>query len=93
MAEVVKLKLADKPEIPSAKEQMLKTFDEKAKALRDWLEHTEDAGYALVGYDKRNEDGRPTVHSWANYFCSGPGDAFWLPDMVKARIYQRVHEE
>lgn len=93
MAEVVKLKLAEKSEFPTAKEQMLKGFDEKVKAMREWLEESEDGGYALVGYDKRIEEGRPLVHSWANYFASNPGDAFWLPDMVKARIYQRVHEE
>lgn len=92
MAEVVKLKLVSNNPVPSAKEQLLERFDVHTKNMREWLENTEAGGFALLAYDVVTEEDRPAVHSWVNTFCHNPADGFWLPDMVKVRVYQRIHE-
>ncbi len=90
---VVRLKLADKASVPTTKENMLKCFEEDVLLMREWLTNTDGGGYAFVAYDKRINEGRNELQSRATYFAAEPADGFWLPDMLKVRIYQRIHEE
>lgn len=93
MAEVRKLVLVPSEPIPDAKAQLLERFDEDIKKMREWLEHTTAAGYALVGYDNRiDDDGRPALQTWVNFWLHNPADGFWLPDAVKVRVHQRIHD-
>jgi hypothetical protein len=93
VAEVVKLKLVEEPGLPSYKQQLLERFDSDMKRMREYLEHCENGGFALVAYDLRLEDGKPTLSSMANTFTTNPADGYWLPEMVKTRVYQRIHED
>lgn len=92
MGEVMKLKLVEAPEVPSDKDYLLAKFDDHIKGMREWLEKTESGGFVLIAYDKTESGAHPEVHSWVNTFTSEPADGFWLPDMVKTRVYQRIHD-
>lgn len=91
---VVKLTIAPEPEIPSDREQVLARFDELAKGMREWLEQSEGGGFALFGYSRSTDDqGESNLHTWCNCYVHDAGDAFWLPDGVKTRVYNRLHDD
>lgn len=93
--QVVHLKLAEKKkrEVPSHKEQVLAAFDAHVARLRGWLEEGHHNGFALFGYDKVIDDGRPTIQTLVNYFSADPEDCFWMPDMARTRLHQRAHDD
>jgi hypothetical protein len=37
-------------------------------------------------------NGRPVIHTWCTYHCHDPADTFWLPDMARSRVYERMTE-
>lgn len=93
MNEVVKLTVVEKVKVPPASQQVLERFDADIKRMRERLENSEAGGYVIMAYDQKVVDGRPEVHSMLSYFAHNPTDGFWLPDMVKTRTYQRIHDE
>lgn len=91
MAEVVKLSMLSGKPVPDAKKKLMERFEEDVAKMREWLEQTEAGGFAVVAYDLTTDAEGPKVHSWVNFFCNHPADVFWLPDMVKTRVWQRAH--
>lgn len=91
MSEVTKLTVVAGQTVPDAKARLMERFDEDMVKMRKWLQETGMGGYAVVAYDRDYKDESPRVHSWVNYFCNDPADAFWLPDMAKVRIHERAH--
>lgn len=90
MTDVTRLSVIGGQAVSDTKTEMLRRFDEKVAEMRAWLAETGGGGFALLGYDRDSRNAQPRVHSWVNYFCCDPGDAFWLPDMARTRIQQRV---
>lgn len=93
MAEVLKLKLVEQAKDSSGKQVMLERFDEYMKKAREYLELSDSGGFAIVAYDCRVAEGVPQVSSFVGTFCTNPVDSYWLPDMVKTRVYQYLHED
>ncbi len=92
MAEVVKLSMLNGRPVSDSKKKLMERFEEDVSAMREWLEKTEAGGFVVLAYDTTVDADSPKVHSWVNYFANHPADCFWLPDMVKTRVYQRAHE-
>lgn len=93
MSDIVKLGTVGGQTVPDPKARMLEAFEADVNKMREWLQQSGKGGFALIAYDRDYKGGSPQVHSWVNYFCHDPADAFWLPDMCKTRVYQRAQSE
>lgn len=79
MAEVVKLKLADRPNEEKA---VLEAWDRKHAEIREWIEGHGNGGFLIVAFHREPGEAITAV----DYFVKDPMDLFILPDLAKEKL-------
>lgn len=88
---VRQFKVAPPSESPG--EVAVKRFEEDLTDVKEFLNKSINPGWALVCYDrKKNDEGKPVLRTYVQYFCTDPFDAFTLPDLARGEII-RVRDE